>query len=81
MITVFFYCDRNQEVGVEPFQSDPKQRTFLALIAEDIITHHSRKWPTFGDRDEEIGYVLPSIESFTQLKTAYPDLDYYQIDL
>lgn len=79
MLTTFWYSDKNRELGVETFESTESQRTYLSMVCDETVISWSRRWPTFGDRDEQIGYVLPSANIFENIKRSYPELEYYEI--
>jgi len=40
------------------FTTDPRAITFASLAADETVTESSRRWPAFGDWDEDVLYVI-----------------------
>jgi hypothetical protein len=75
----FWYSEVSEhEVGVLAFDdTDGQHRVVLELLADEIVTHHSQQWPSFGDDGEQRGYVLYDRNRFNRLRDMWPDLEYY----
>jgi hypothetical protein len=77
----FWYQDFDEhEIGVLAFDdTDGRHRVVLELMADEVVTESSKRWPSFGDDDEQRGYVLYDRNRFDCLRNMWPDLEYFSV--
>jgi len=60
---VFSYYEDDTDNCIEFYSEDPKLETIVSLMATQILTEPSYKWPIVGENDERALYVLPTAPS------------------
>lgn len=54
---------------------DDARLSYLALLDPEIITESSRRWPAFGESDEDRGYYIRDSSRFIRFCEMF-DLEY-----